>query len=362
MAPLPRSRRLPGPHVSCRLLAFLLQLLASLSCVAGQWVFQDPINGSYLEAWANSTFRSGAADLSFLRNASVVFVGDSVTRYQYLYLAQYLHWQQWDDVKGNKLGYEPHYETFTNMFKAYPGVFGCHHICDCVDHLLFLDTVTVNGTTETQLRRHSHARRFRTENQYFRHPPLNASVDFHMWTGAQIGMNFFPQTPSAADFDEYCRSFPANADMYLTGPLEANHSYPDLPTFIDAVLRPMRPRVLVLNYGLWRGLTESFHKAKASILAKHNLGRLIAAARAAAPVVVWKTTTASHSQAPDDPHLLETLRRNGVLLFDAHNLTRALLPLKTAAMWDASHFEPFVYRELNIALLEFLQDVLGSQR
>eukprot|EP00667_Euglena_gracilis_P027706 EG_transcript_34491 len=91
------------------LLGSLLQLLAAVSCTvaAGEWVFRTPISESYLAAWANSSFRSPTADLEFLRNTSIAFLGDSLTRYQFIYLAQYLHLRQWEDVNGNKLGSEP---------------------------------------------------------------------------------------------------------------------------------------------------------------------------------------------------------------------------------------------------------------
>eukprot|EP00667_Euglena_gracilis_P011033 EG_transcript_11251 len=335
----------------------LLLLTLAGAATPGDWVFQKPVHDSYLAAFANSSFRSPAADLGFLRNASVVFIGDSVTRYQYMYLAQYLHHGRWHDAPKQQLCCEQHYHSFTNMYHAYLPLFGCSHMCDCADHhdvKIAVNNAKKHGKHQRLV--HLFRGKMRNENHYFLHGPLQARLSFHFWDGAAIGMTAFNRTPAPADFARYCAGFPATAQAQLAGPLEPLHSY-SVQEFVRDVLGPEGHDVLIFNYGIWKVLVN----ATTPVLSEANLDWLAEVAHDAAPAVVWKTTNAVHEHGRfDDDALLAGLQRRGFQIFDIYNLTLGVLPLKKAAMWDNFHFLPFVYRELNIALLEYLRDLLGD--
>lgn len=73
---------------------------------------------------------------------------------------------------------------------------------------------------------------------------------------------------------------------------------------------------------------------------------------------VWKTTTASNPADGKAQHmskLMATLARyHNWSIFDAGQMTDALLNAQLQAWWDRVHFWPFVYEQLNDALLNVL--------
>eukprot|EP00667_Euglena_gracilis_P010903 EG_transcript_11112 len=341
--------------------AAVLQLLLTLSWAAapGEWVLLQPASSSYLAAYANSSFRTPSPDLDFLRNVSVVFFGDSLTRYQFMYLAQYLHRGRWEDIPGHRLCCERHYGTFGRMYHAYLPVMGCSHVCDCADHVWFDPATITVRKGRVRPKGREYPRKVRNENHYFRHGPLQARLTFHFWGGEELGLTSHVGTPSAADFVQYCADFPETATAHLHPPPAPRHLFPSVQAFIRDVLRGEGHDMLVFNYGLWR---VAVRNATPPTLAEANLDRLAEVARAAAPTVVWKTTTANQRWNPiDDAALLEGLSRRGFEVWDAYNLTLGVLHFKEA-MWDGFHFEPFVYRELNIAFLEFLRAALRRRQ
>eukprot|EP00667_Euglena_gracilis_P020590 EG_transcript_22315 len=250
---------------------------------AGKWVTRGPPPTYYLATFANSSFRSPAADLGFLRNASVVFLADSVTRYQFVYLAHFLHRRQWDDAPGHRLCCEHHYQSFDRMYLAYLPLFGCSHICDCADHYDTETSIVKKGKKYVTVQQRV-PRQPRNEHHYFRHAALATRLSFHFWPGGAFGMSAYMRTPTAADFAQYCATFPASAHTHLAVPTPPRHVFPSVQTFIRDVLHIEGHTVLVLNYGIWRKGPTS-----ALALTEDWLDWLAEVAHAAAPVVVWKT-------------------------------------------------------------------------
>eukprot|EP00667_Euglena_gracilis_P009196 EG_transcript_9335 len=346
------------PPIGCVLLLLALLQLSGTpvgNSSQGEWVFQQPTTNSYLAAWAHSPLRHPTADLEFLRGLSVVFMGDSVTRYQFMFLVQFLHLRQWDGVLGNDLCNEKRYETYTNMYRAYWGVFGCSHICDCADHHVVAESLKGNHSKPER----RYQAMTRNENHYFFHSPLQARFSFHMWTGTAVKMTSYRHTPSEAEFVEYCRGFPATAHTHLTAPLDPKYTFPNGTDFIRDVLAPEGHDVLIFNYGIWRILAL---ERNAGLFSEEYLDAFAKAAHEAAPIVVWKTTTAVPGFPPlDDDALLAGLRRRGFHIFDAYALTRDVIQLKDAAMFDGMHFKDFVNREVSIAFLDFLHGLVGPK-
>eukprot|EP00667_Euglena_gracilis_P004770 EG_transcript_4798 len=325
----------------------LLQLLVAVvwSSDVEEWVFKEPLKDSYLARFENNTFRHSSANLEFLHETSMVFIGDSLMRYQFMFFLQYLHHRQWDDVFGNSLCCERFYGSYAKMFKAHAALFGCSHICDCADRHVVRDAAGAPQRLDRPW-----------ENHYYRNLPLRARASFHFWGGTDLGLKYYLHTPTNDDFAVYCSDFLQTANTHLSGSLESTQKFASVVDFIREVLRPEGHEVLVLNCGIW-GTCVPF-------LTEENLDALAKAAHEAAPIVVWKVTTAVSDRDTnyDSDALLEGLKRRGFHLFDAYALTRGLRPVVKQAMWDTLHFQSFVYRELNIALLQFLRPLLARRR
>ena len=109
---------------------------------------------------------------------------------------------------------------------------------------------------------------------------------------------------------------------------------------VVAKLQP-KPTVLVLNMGLWSGPPNASYAKE-----------LEAVARSVAPRVVWKTTTRMRKAGPSKWLRTDLLpRRVFSEVFDAARLTRGLVDRD---YWDPRHFHPHVYNHLNAALLRQL--------
>jgi len=109
---------------------------------------------------------------------------------------------------------------------------------------------------------------------------------------------------------------------------------------IAQVVAPLRPppTVLVLNTGQWGEMP--YEAAR----------ELRAAAEAAAPRVLWKTTTRMRKAGPTKWQRTDLhARRAFDEVYDAAFLTRALD--RERDYWDARHYLPHVYNDLNAALL-----------
>lgn len=129
----------------------------------------------------------------------------------------------------------------------------------------------------------------------------------------------------------------------------------DISVFISDVVGKLSPSAIVINQGFW--LVHSRNSL---------ISRVLNASRSAVGTggqLFWKTTTATRD-APGTPHDNDEflsrllLDRSRPEIFDAYNLTAGLNGT-ASAYWDQVHFNPFVYRELNRALIDRLCTVLN---
>jgi len=155
-----------------------------------------------LEPWATSRSNHGRQETgvepSDFRNISIIFMGDSIVRYQYLALAAFIHHGAWPnstaDFDSPDLQYEPdvssifavnssvearyhdtysrRYEHYYNFTNAY---FGGDEICDCRRH----------SKTSTLLTPWS------VENRFYTNSRLNVSLVF---------IQFFGDTPRSGTY------------------------------------------------------------------------------------------------------------------------------------------------------------------
>jgi hypothetical protein len=127
--------------------------------------------------------------------------------------------------------------------------------------------------------------------------------------------------------------------------------YHNISHFLLDEVAKRQPDVIVINQGIWRSKLRTSYKEFETVLRSAKLavkpgGR-----------VVWKRTTAVRDgEQIDDDKFVEFLRQSSIDVFDAYTVTAALTQPSVcqSAFWDRLHFEPFVYRELNLALLDML--------
>jgi hypothetical protein len=128
-------------------------------------------------------------------------------------------------------------------------------------------------------------------------------------------------------------------------------TYEDIVKFMTGHLVHVQPDFLVVNQGHWQ-----FPFIRSDPGLSIFVNATLYAVRRPGAMAIWKTTTAKQynpKERIDLPDFLQAIKRRGMYVFDAWNITQAL-SMKPDAFYDAFHFEPFVYRELNIAMLNFL--------
>eukprot|EP00981_Chlorochromonas_danica_P005016 scaffold1001_cov188-Ochromonas_danica.AAC.5 len=267
--------------------------------------------------------------LRFLRNKRISFVGDSLTRYQYLSLAWFLSSGQWLEDPGlPSMIREKEFGSWDGFLRSTNKRMGCHEIVDAYR----------NDATKRSCR----------ENRYFYHYELNLTITLN---------NFFPPNPILLSRDfPTLREFSANCmgqPNLLSFNPEANQSYADAHDFITHKLVPFQPDYLIFNHGFW-----SHHLVSQS----SYLPRLQAAVSKATKYAIWKATTTELNRGAqlEDEGFRKQLSSLGFLLFDTFALTKHLNNTKEA-YFDHYHFGHLsIYRELNIALLQFLLDIHNS--
>lgn len=294
---------------------------------------------------------SHADALALLANRSIVFIGDSITRYQYLNLAHFLTTGAWR-------GPAPHNEnehawaSWTHFHEGTTrrlNTGATHEICDC--HRV------QDETDPSRI----------LERRYFKHWSANASIAYLQLFGRNDMRGH-----SLAWLNGTCAHGPCvQAGCRAGHCAEADHplhwTLADAPEgVVRGVIAALAPSILVVNGGYWHNYTDA--DTVASLL---GAGR--AAARAGVDLLVWKTTTADRDDslrvhAKQVARLVPALVGSGHWrVFDAHAVTAAAkraaarrgVPL-AALYWDDKHFHPPVYAKINAQFLTFVEGHLTN--
>lgn len=308
------------------------------------WKVEWPVDQSFVKQYANSTFRNNRNDITdmspIFRNKRIMFIGDSLTRYQYLNLIRYLHSGRWSDPLSIQLCCEKTVENWDEFYARLSLTFGCNHICDC--HNWKNDgSSNITGTQE---------------NHYYYDPDLNLTISSHFWPGIVPMLQKTIQImPKPKYFQDYCRYLTTS---YMKGePVAATDytpqwTYPDINSFLEEVVKPSQVDMLIVNFGHWEGALNHHDVFKT----EEKVIKFCELATSMVPEVIWKVTTAKQKSPPvDDERFFSYLARYPTIkLFNAYKYTvEVAYPV---SMWDSLHYYSFVYRELNIALLEQLTE------
>jgi len=262
--------------------------------------------------------------LRCLENKTVVLVGDSVTRYQYVDLVFWLSSGYFYD-RMPQITWEKDWKSWKSYFVGTNARLGCLEVCDC-----YRIGTPGSWTGQADLR----------ENRHFFHPHANFTVRFYEWLGDHVAQNVAP-VPTAYSILAQCRDYDSAESCTLATFAEQVKNlsrFSDISSFLATVVAPEQPDHLVINGGHWP------HNSVHSATFADTVHR-------AAKRSVWKTTTATR----ESPSLMDesVIAAFGLLnmdVFDAHAVTRGLSGNKVAFV-DALHFQPFVYHALNEELV-----------
>ena len=266
---------------------------------------------------------------SLLENKQVIFVGDSLTRYQYLNLVHALHTNSWRPSQDPAIEVETPWSNWKNFHLGTSQRLGCQEYCDCYRNINAGDPMLFK------------------ENRHYYDQKSNISIRMFLWLPPHnINVNLVPNSTimnKRCDF-----SLPAWMDAFNYEPT-AQMSTSDIVNFLTTVVKPLDTDLLILNQGFWEYPT--FRNPNIAMTAFNTIATV-------SKRVIWKTTTARCDREVftpiDDQTFLKMIELNGrIELFDAYNITK-FYASNTENCWDGKHFFSHVYTKLNIALFEQL--------
>lgn len=261
-------------------------------------------------------------------NLHIVFVGDSLTRYQYLSLCHYMKYGEWadPDEKPNFVWQTDH-GTWMNFFKASNKVLSPNEECDCwrpEEHGVALAPKWF-------------------ENRYFLDPVRNNSLsmitklggtmDFKsQWAVSDIhNPHTFKDNMEDLNYDEYRES--------------------TWEGFIRDFVAKMEPKpdYMVFNSGLWDHQPE--HNEEVSFRDSRKRNKIVQALKDAGIVSIYKTTTKAKGET--DPTMRHYEHEMCEIVDYCFDLTYTSQIPKEYRM-DRVHFREPIYSLFNIQLLDLI--------
>lgn len=273
------------------------------------------------------------------------FVGDSLTRYQFLDLVYTLH--NGNDDHSRRTTRNPLQETTWHSWQEFYA--GTHAElqpqewwCDCYRREYRLSKFISNkvqGDATCEIRA-------------YHRPECNASLWYFQAFGTSYPLIGHVKIPADSN-----RRWVPMTDHDWQRNQDSLWRFGGLEELLVRVIGPLQPTAIVMS--------SSFHSSRGM-----SYERVRKLARAAAPCVAWKTLTMPREQTPSnandgiretallaDSSARETFARD--VIFDAGLLTRGM-NLSHIDYWDSGgfHFTPQsnVYRTLNLAMIAQLRD------
>ena len=258
---------------------------------------------------------------SKLRGLNVAFIGDSLTRYQYIALCHFLEHKSWvaDEWRPNPLLEKTH-KTWHGFYNVTNKVLAPHEQCDC-------------------FRPEKSDRDKWYENRYYYNKEANVSVTYIQAMGVVVDIHghFAPDDVHSQ------HGLVAISRNKVSRPRWV-YSWADVIRKHIGQLIP-KPTVLIINAGHWHNKFNlaSFRRA------------VIEAAKSIGVTLIWKTTTFTRKHAKTNHNQMNdnAMCREADLCLNM-SWTRDV-PSKNYV--DRVHFKPHVYNEMNKKLLPFLFDL-----
>jgi hypothetical protein len=292
----------------------------------------DPINANL--HILNSGFlaeKSYKAIINTLKGQTIVLIGDSLTRYQYLSLVYFLEYGVWSTEKisgfdGRHVINEKQWGSWNDYYNQTNHFLRGRETCDCLRNLPF---------------KYKEA----YENRLYENNEFNFRIYYFQFFKLDDGLKGHYGYPPS---DSIFRSPSCAASLC---PLTQSDWRWQIDVAQDFLLPLIRPNVLVMNSGLW-GSTQKWPE--------NLLRRTLSLAKKHADVVIWKTTTQNRDGGITndyDKPAIEIVKSLNLHLMDAWALTDNLHSLNYDSYWDTLHFEEHVYRELNLYLIRMIESI-----
>jgi hypothetical protein len=270
---------------------------------------------------------------------SMLFMGDSLTRFQYISLVYFLRHRRWIDAPatiphlvrpGDYLAGELSSE-WSPWYQASMDLFAPYENCDCYREPRTIDTDY----------------QYICENRYYHDPIRNNTVTYLQALGsAHLMRGHWHAEQAIPQLMEYHRTMNQSEIGDTVGPVNGRViPYRWQGTWIDAIrghVADLAPAVLIMNAGRWRHpfLDAPFRDAIVAALQDAGI-----------PRVIWKTTTADRGGKYTDAfNETDAAMCNLLECLD----TTWTLDVPSTLYVDWCHFLEPVYRLLNEQLLQQL--------
>ena len=267
---------------------------------------------------------------------SLVFMGDSLSRFQYYSLVYFLRHGTWIDPNSSPNlvrpmdflgGYELNFE-WSPWFNASMAALAPYENCDC-----YREAGRLNGKGGKL--------RFMCENRYYYDPVRNNRVTFIQSVGSATTIRGHWDAQKAwPQLERYHRLHNESAIGVTVGPMQSRVPYLWEGSWMDAIrghVSDLKPDVLVMNAGKW---AHSFAEPdfRGDIMSALNDTSI--------PRVIWRTTTA------DRGGRYRTALTDHVMcqLVECMNATWTVSVPRDLYV-DQGHFTEPVYRLLNEQML-----------
>jgi hypothetical protein len=296
-------------------------------------------------------------------HVSIVFMGDSLTRFMYISLAYFLRHNEWIDPDSYpnlvkpadfpggyalKFDWMPWYNVSTAALAPYEN-------CDC--HREMGDIMRNPG------------KEWICENRYYYDRTRNNTVVYFQSFGNFIPIRGHWEDPQEATRAAQLlqvvkklasasnRSVGDENENVTVGPLLGRHPYTwsyDWPTTIRHQVARIKPNVLVMNAGIWPHDFDKPDFVESIVAAINETG---------IPQTIWKTTSSDkNGRFERYMETDEAMCRHEFFQRDCLNITGWTSKLNEDHYIDHIHFREPVYRKMNEQLLENLGISQGGSR
>jgi hypothetical protein len=288
------------------------------------------------------------------RNLRIAFVGDSITRYQYLSLVYFLRWGSWfrPSQRPNLVRTSKN-ESWFQYFRRTNSYFAPFEQCDC-----FRPLGPWNSVHFHELHELGSAIPISTENRHYWDPRRNNSVVYIQAFGSRGSHGHWRPENAMKDDHIWRTSEMWRPDVQQEGylipgglfvpnrPYEWETNWRDTITEYLAKLEP-KPEYVVLNAGVWSNDfgNPEFSESVAKALSDNGLKG------------IWKTTT--HGKRPHKDSSLSHHPYHQTDVYMCQLLKRCLDLTWTGIVdaelyWDEVHFLEPVYSHMNAHLLSLI--------
>ena len=305
---------------------------------------------------------SGPEARACLAGRPVLMLGDSLTRYQYISLMYFLEFGRWPGTAGgtggSKAGGGSGAGGPSSSSSSRSGSWGGFVTPDPLNEHAWANWTEFQIGTTLPFRGRQLCNcgrgQYWIENRQYRSADGALALHYYWLPGPKnlSGHHGFPPF----DGDAAAAGVPRCEPGYCLSRPSWSLSLADA---LDQVLAPLGPKVLLLNYGLWRVFHPPYDTLSMSPTALAAVARAARAAVGSDGQLLWRTTTlpnelrARANRTLDAP-MVAWADTHGWQLLDAWQLTEPLATLAPSPYLDKVHFRGYVYRELNTYLLNML--------